>query len=538
MTISVRTLGEAQRLAGLEFSTAQRRQALGAFEGYLAGYEAVRAAGLANGEAPALRFDPRLPGVQYDTGDGRFVRGPAGAPRLPRDDEAIAYAPVAWLSSWIERGQLSSERLTSIYLRRLKRYDRNLHCVVTLIEDSALAAARRADEEIAGGRYRGPLHGIPWGAKDLLDTADIPTTWGAAPYRERVPDRDAAVVRRLEAAGAILVAKLTLGALAYGDVWFGGRTRNPWNRRQGSSGSSAGSASAVAAGLVGFAIGSETLGSIVSPATTCGTVGLRPTFGRVSRSGAMALSWSMDKLGPITRSVEDAALVLDAIAGPDDEDDPAPDASVIDVPLSYNGRRRSVRNMRVGYVASSFRAKRVDTTQRRAIRALRNAGVTVVPIEAPSTNAGALMAILWVEAAAAFDDLTRSGRDAELTRQDDDAWSNIFRRARFVPAVELVQADRLRRRAMRELHELFETHNLDAVISASRPSAPGDPFLPLTNFTGHPSLSLRSGIDRQRLPSGVTLWGRLFGEDALLRLGRSLERSLDVWRLRPPLPPM
>lgn len=538
MAINVRTLGEAQRLAGLEFDLDQRRQALGAFEDYLAGYETVRAAGLRNGEAPALRFDPRLPGVTYDAGDGSFVRGPAGAPRLPHNDEDIAYAPVAWLSHWIERGQLSSERLTAIYLRRLKRYDRNLHCVVTLLEDSGLAAARRADEEIAAGRYRGPLHGIPWGAKDLLDTAGVATTWGAAPYRTRVPERDAAVVRRLEEAGAILVAKLTLGALAYGDVWFGGRTRNPWNRRRGSSGSSAGSASAVAAGLVGFAIGSETLGSIVSPSTTCGAVGLRPTFGRVSRAGAMALSWSMDKLGPITRTVEDAALVLGAIAGPDAPDEPTPDASLLDLPLTYDGRRRSVRGMRVGYIAASFRAPRVDRTQRRAIRALRGAGVEVVPIESPSTNAEALIPILWVEAAAAFDDLTRSGRDAELTRQDDEAWPNTFRRARFVPAVEVVQADRLRRRAMQELYELYASRNLDAVISASRPSAPGDPFLPLTNFTGHPSLSLRSGIDRQRLPTGVTLWGRLFGEDALLRLGRSLERSLDVWHRRPPLPRM
>ncbi len=538
MAITVRTLGEAQQLAGLEFSVQQRRQALGAFERYLAGYETVRAAALANGEAPATRFDPRLPGVAYDYGDGRFVRAPAGAPRLPADDEDIAYAPVAWLSAWIERGRLTSERLTSIYLRRLKRYDRNLHCVVTLLEDSALAAARRADEEIAAGRYRGPLHGIPWGAKDLLDTADVATTWGAGPYRERVPDRDAAVVRRLENAGAILVAKLTLGALANGDVWFGGRTRNPWNRRHGSSGSSAGSASAVAAGLVGFAIGSETLGSIVSPSTTCGAVGLRPTFGRVSRAGAMALSWSMDKLGPITRSVEDAALVLDAIAGPGAEDEPTPDVSLINAPMSYDGRRRSVRGARVGYIASSFRAKQADTTQRRAVRALRAAGVEVVPIAVPSTPPEALIPILWVEAAAAFDDLTRSGRDAELTRQGDEAWPNIFRRARFVPAVELMQADRLRRRAMEEMHELFEANALDAVISASRPPAPGDPFLALTNFTGHPSLSLRSGIDRKRLPTGVTLWGRLFGEDALLRLGRSLERSLEVWHRRPPLPPM
>ena len=507
MAVTVRTLGEAQQLAGLEFSVEQRRQALGAFESYLAGYQAVRDSSLANSDAPATRFDPRLPGVSYDAGDGRFLRGRSAAPRLPASDEDIAYAPVGWLSRWIERGQLSSERLTSIYLRRLKRYNRNLHCVVTLLEQSALDAAQHADREIAAGQYRGPLHGIPWGAKDLLDTAGVPTTWGAVPYRERVPNRNAAVVQRLEEAGAVLVAKLTLGALAYGDVWFGGRARNPWNRRHGSSGSSAGSASAVAAGLVGFAIGTETLGSIVSPSTTCGAVGLRPTFGRVSRAGAMALAWSMDKIGPITRSVEDAALVLEAIAGPDAEDEPAPDASLIDAALSYDGRRRSVRGVRVGYIASSFRAKQTDITQRRALRALRSAGVEVVPIEAPSTNAEALTSILWIEAAAAFDELTRSGRDGELTRQDDAAWPNLFRQARFVPAVEFVQADRLRRRAMEELHELYESSALDAVISASLPPAPGDPFLPLTNFTGHPSLSLRAGIDRKRLPTGVTLWG-------------------------------
>jgi Asp-tRNA(Asn)/Glu-tRNA(Gln) amidotransferase A subunit family amidase len=538
MPVTVRTLGEAQQLAGLEFTLAQRQQALGAFEGFLAGYQSIRASSLANGEAPATRFDPRLPSVTYDAGDGTFVRGPARAPRLPADDEDIAYAPVAWLSHWIERGQLSSERLTSIYLRRLKRYDRNLHCIVTLLEEPALEAARRADAEIVAGRYRGPLHGIPWGAKDLLDTAGVPTTWGAAPFRDRVPDRDAAVVRRLEEAGAILVAKLTLGALANGDVWFGGRTRNPWNRRQGSSGSSAGSASAVAAGLVGFAIGTETLGSIVSPSSICGTVGLRPTFGRVSRAGAMALCWSMDKIGPITRTVEDAALVLDAIAGPDAKDESMPDASVIDMPLTYDGRKRSVRGRRVGYIAAAFRGNQADATQRRALRALRDAGVEVVPIQAPPTEARGLRSILWCEAAAAFDELTRSGSDAELTRQDDDAWPNLFRRARFIPAVELVQADRLRRRVMAELHELFERRHLDALISPSIPTGPHDPFLPLTNFTGHPSLSLRSGIDRKRLPTGVTLWGRLFEEGALLRLGAALERSLDVWHRRPPLPPL
>ena len=538
MAITTQTLREAQQLAGVEFSAAERRQALGVFDTFLTSYESVRASALANSEAPAMAFDPRLPGVAYDVGDGTFVRGPAGAPRLPADDEDIAYAPVAWLSHWIERGRISSERLTSIYLRRLKRYDRNLHCVVTLLEEQALAAARRADEEIAAGRYRGPLHGIPWGAKDLLDTAGTATTWGAAPYRDRVADRDAAVVQLLEEAGAVLVAKLTLGALANGDVWFGGRTRNPWNRRRGSSGSSAGSASAVAAGLVGFAIGTETQGSIVAPSTVCGTVGLRPTFGRVSRAGAMALSWSMDKIGPIARTVEDAALVLDAIAGAEADDEPTPDASLIDYPFTYDGRKRSVRGRRVGYIASSFRGKMANTSQRRALRALRANGVEVVPVKALPTETRPLQLILFCEAAAAFDDLTRSGRVAELTRQDDQAWPNVFRRARFVPAIELVQADRLRRRVMTEMHELFEIHRLDALISALPSAGPDDQFQSITNFTGHPSLTLRAGIDRKQLPTGVTLYGRLFDEGTLLRLGRSLERSFDVWHQRPRLPAM
>ncbi|MBM3140681.1 MAG: amidase, partial [Chloroflexi bacterium] len=454
-------------------------------------------------------------------------------------DDAIAYAPVAWLSRWIERGALSSERLTRIYLERLERLGPRLECVVTLMRDPALRAARRADRAIARGGYRGALHGIPWGAKDLLDTRGVPTTWGAEPYRERVPERDAEVVRRLEAAGAVLVAKLTLGALANGDVWFGGQTRNPFALATGSSGSSAGSASATAAGLVGFAIGSETLGSIVSPSATCGTVGLRPTFGRVSRAGAMPLAWSMDKLGPITRTVEDAALVLGAIAGPEPPREPHPDLSVIDAPLDCDCRR-GVRGLRVGYEAGSFRRAPAGPSHRRALDALREAGAELVRVRYPDLPTDGLRPILAAEAAAAFDELTRSNRDDELSRQDDAAWPNLFRAARLIPAVELIQAERLRRRGMRELHALIEGQRLDALLSPTRAD---DGMLALTNYTGHPSLTLRVGMRRATLnedapggiPVALNVWGRLFDEGTLVRLGIAIERALGVWDARPRL---
>jgi len=538
MAINARALGEAARVAALEFTPRERRQAVGAARRAAEGYEVVRGATLAPHEGPAVRFDPRLPGTRLPA-RARFVRRGGRVPPLPGSDDAIAYAPVAWLSRWIEQGALSSERLTRIYLERLERLGPRLECVVTLMRDPALRAARRADRAIARGGYRGALHGIPWGAKDLLDTRGVPTTWGAEPYRERVPERDAEVVRRLEAAGAVLVAKLTLGALANGDVWFGGQTRNPFALATGSSGSSAGSASATAAGLVGFAIGSETLGSIVSPSATCGTVGLRPTFGRVSRAGAMPLAWSMDKLGPITRTVEDAALVLGAIAGPEPPREPHPDLSVIDAPLDCDCRR-GVRGLRVGYEAGSFRRAPAGPSHRRALDALREAGAELVRVRYPDLPTDGLRPILAAEAAAAFDELTRSNRDDELSRQDDAAWPNLFRAARLIPAVELIQAERLRRRGMRELHALIEGQRLDALLSPTRAD---DGMLALTNYTGHPSLTLRVGMRRATLnedapggiPVALNVWGRLFDEGTLVRLGIAIERALGVWDARPRL---
>lgn len=473
-----------------------------------------------NHEAPALRFDPRLPGEVYRVQENRIHLSDSPAPSFPSSDIEIAFAPVTSLSKWIRNGDLSSERLTKIYLRRLRELDPILHCVVTVTEDLALKQARRADQEIQSGQYRGPLHGIPWGAKDLLETKGIRTSWGAMPYKDKVGEQDANVVQKLEAAGAVLVAKLTLGALAMGDVWFDDVTRNPFNPKQGSSGSSAGSASATAAGLVGFSLGTETLGSIVSPCMRCGTTGLRPTFGRVARTGAMALSWSLDKIGPICRTVEDTALVLAAINGVD-----LGDPSSIEHGFEYDGGQ-DIRGLKVGYSPSWFQGESREI-DRRALDVMRELGVELVEVSLPEAPYGLLYSILNVEAAAAFEELTVSGRDELLVRQTAGSWPNQFRKSWFVPAVELVQADRFRRQVMGSMSELMK--QVDVVFS---PSFSGN-LLIATNFTGHPSLTLRAGFRSDGTPSGVTLWGDLYEEGVLCRLGVALERRLGVWNRRP-----
>ena len=519
--VTARTLAEAEKLADLRFTPAERRQAAASYGSYRAGIREARAANLDNGEPPAGGFDPRLPGMTFETEQRPLVRSKR-VPRLPSAEIDIAFAPVSTLSRWIESGKLSSERLTRIYLDRLKRHDPKLHCVITLLERQAIASARRADAEIAAGHYRGPLHGIPWGAKDLLDTRGVPTTWGAMPYKDRIAKRDATVVERLNEAGAVLVAKLSLGALANGDVWFEAKTRSPWDRRKGASGSSAGSGAAVAAGLVGFAIGTETMGSIVSPSMRNGVTGLRPTFGRVPRSGAMALAWSLDKIGPMTRGVEDTALVLDAIRGADGED-----LSAVDMPFNFDASER-VRGMRVGYVAADFRGRGSAASDRQALDELRAAGARVEPLRLPKLPNRALHPILFVETAAAFDDLTRSDRDDLMVRQSPDAWPNMFRTARMVPAVEYVQATRLRTRLMRDLDAALD--GLDAVITPGRWTS----LVALTNYSGHPTLTLRAGVVDGK-PRSVTLVGRLYEEGRLIRLGMELERRLDVRELRPPI---
>ncbi len=520
--VTARTLAEVAKVADLDYTAEERRTAAASLHDYRIGFALVRDAELRNDEAPGGGFDPRLPAQSFDAEQRPLVWSGGRVPRLPADDADIAFAPVTTLSRWIEAGRLTSERLTRIYIERLKRYDPKLHCVITLLERRAVAAARRADREIADGHYRGPLHGIPWGAKDLLDTKGIRTTWGATPYKDRVARGDATVVSRLEAAGAILVAKLSLGALAYGDVWFDAKTRNPWDRRQGASGSSAGSGAAVAVGLVGFALGTETLGSIISPSMRNGVTGLRPTFGRVPRSGAMALAWTMDKIGPMTRSVEDTALVLDAIRGADGSDDCS-----VDMPFNFDARSR-IRGLRVGYVAGEFRGRGSAASDRAALDELRRLGAKVEPLRLPKIPLRGLRPILMVEAAAAFDELTRSDRDDLMVRQARTAWPNQFRTAQMVPAVQYVQATRLRGRLMRELAAALE--GFDAVI------APGSwvPLLAATNYTGHPSLTVRAAVVDGR-PRSVNIVGRLYDEGTILRLGMALERHFDVASERPPL---
>ena len=439
------------------------------------------------------------------------------AKRAPASLESLSYAPLTELADLVRRRQVTSVQLTTMYLDRLARLDPQLLCVTTVTRERALQQARAADAEIAAKRYKGPLHGIPWGAKDLLAVKGHPTTWGTPPYREQLLDYDATVVQRLDAAGAVLIAKLTLGELAQGDRWYGGMTRNPWKLDQGSSGSSAGPASATAAGCMGFAIGSETLGSISSPSTRCGVTGLRPTFGRVPRTGAMALSWSMDKLGPLARSVEDCALIFAAMHGPD-----GADQTVHAAPFNWDGNT-PLAGLRVGYVKSAFDApverhptKPFDDA---ALDVLRGLGLELTPVEIPDLNYNAMRIILSAEAGAAFDDLTRSGRVRELVQQGAGAWPNSFRTARFIPAVDYVNANRVRTVAIQQWDKLMQT--VDVIVA---PTNSGQ--LTATNLTGHPAVILPNGFrPTDGTPVSLTFVGRLFGEESLLRVANAYQKA-------------
>ena len=499
---------------------------------------------LNNAVAPASRWDPVLPGqsAQVPAHD-RFLGSEADAGPLPADDRDLAFAPVSQLARWMEMRRLTSERLTGIYLDRIERFDSKLHCVITLTRDLALAQAKQADAEIAAGKYRGALHGIPWGAKDLVDTAGIATTYGAEPFRQRVPGQDAAVVHRLHQAGAVLVAKLSMGALALNDIWYGGQTMNPWLLEEGASGSSAGPGAATAAGLVAFAIGSETEGSIVSPSMRCGITGLRPTYGRVPRTGAMTLCWSLDKLGPMTRSVEDAMLVLGAISGAD-----AGDVGSRPSRLDFDASA-GVKGLRVGYFPGWMKESPATEVDRRALQAASQLGMVPVEVALPDWPYGSLNLILFAEAAAAFEELTLSGGVDGLKVQVPDAWPNVFRQARFLSAVDFVQADRLRRAVAQEMARIFSQVDVLLVPSLR------DEMLTIGNFTGHPSLTFRAGFVEvgearsdwapdpanplpkfsppRRVPHGVTLIGRLFDEGTLARAGMAFERALNVAGERP-----
>lgn len=548
--VSSQTFAEAEKLVQIQMSEADRAQAAGNWQRAMAPlYErrtGPRKITLESNVAPATVWNPLLPNISRDAAakNNHFTRSSAPHAPLPANEADIAFASVAQLSHWIESRQITSERLTNIYLDRLQRFDPKLRCVITLTKDHALDQARQADKEIAAGKYRGPLHGIPWGAKDLLDTAGIPTTYGAEPYRDRVPQNDAAVTQRLNAAGAVLVAKLSLGALALNDVWFGGQTMNPWLLEEGASGSSAGPGSATAAGLVGFAIGSETGGSIVSPSMRCGVTGLRPTYGRVPRTGAMTLCWSLDKLGPMARYVEDTILVLNAISGPDPGD-----VACLPSTLSFDANAK-VAGLRVGYFPAWMKEAPATDVDRAALDTIRKLGMNLVEVSLPDWPYDSLNLILFAESAAAFEELTLSHKEAELRAQVPDAWPNTFRQSRFLSAVDFVQADRMRRKVAQEMARVMSQVDLLLVPSLR------DEILVITNNTGHPSLTFRAGFVEvsearsdwapdpahplpkfsppRRVPHGITLIGRLFDEGTLCQAGIALEREFNVAAQRPP----
>lgn len=523
-TITVPVLRNAQQLIGLNFTDAQLDSATADVTGFRESYKRLRQQPLPNEVAPALQFNPIPVGYTWEQKREKFDVERLKGTKLPQNREELAFYSVPQLAELLRSKQISSEELTRFFLERLKQHGPTLQCVTSLTEELALEQARRADQEIKSGKYKGMLHGIPYGIKDLFATKNYKTTWGSVPYKDQQIELDATVVQRLEQAGAVLVAKLTLGELAMGDVWYGGKTRSPWDISKGSSGSSAGSAAAVAAGLLPFAIGTETLGSIVSPSTACGTTGLRPTFGRVSRHGAMALSWSMDKIGPIARSAEDCAIVFQAIHGPDGQD-----LSVVDAPFNYN-KRTDARKLRVGYLHKDFdRDYPFKENDKATLETLRRAGIELVPIELPDLPARDLVMTISVEGATAFDELTRSGRDSMMVQQHKNAWPNVFRAGRFITAVEYLQAQRVRSLIIQQMHEKIK--GIDVYLS---PSFAGSNLV-MTNLSGHPCVVLPNGFQKNGMPTTITFMGQLYGEAKVLALAKLYQDLTDFNEQRPPM---
>jgi Asp-tRNA(Asn)/Glu-tRNA(Gln) amidotransferase A subunit family amidase len=525
--ISPKDVETAGKVIGLKFTSKEIQLMLKGIEGNLKSYRELRNHQLDNGVFPAINFSPLIPYVAEEAVN-KIERQDIELPeipdlKVPGNLEDLAFAPVTVLSQLIRTRKVTSTELTKMYIKRLKRYNPTLECVVTLTEDLALEQARRADQEIAEGKYRGALHGIPWGVKDIFATKGIKTTWGAVPYKDQVIDIDATVVKQLEEAGAVLVAKLTSGALAWGDIWFGGKTKNPWNTKQGSSGSSAGPASATAAGLVGFSIGTETWGSIISPSHTCGVTGLRPTYGRVSRYGAMALSWSMDKVGPICRNVEDCALVFNAIYGPDGKD-----ITVVNRPFHYDPSV-DIKTLRIGYVKAQFEKGPNRINDAHVLETVRSLGINLIPIELPDFPVGVLGFILNAEAAAAFDELTRSGKDDLMVRQIRHAWPNVFRQSRLIPAVEYIQANRFRTLLIQKMVEILK--DIDVYII---PTFCGDHLL-LTNLTGHPAVVVPNGFDKEGNPISITFMGNLFKEAEALLVAKAFQEATGFHKKHPKL---
>lgn len=507
----------------LSFTDAQHDSLQDNLENFLKSYEALHTLSVPNSVAPALLFDLLPQGFQIDKKQQPIDFGIDTRVTLPDSKAELAFYPVYKLAGLLQSRKITSVELTQLFIERLKTYADTLQCMITLMEDEALFAALKADEEIARGKYRGPLHGIPYGIKDLLAVEGTLTTWGAMPYKDQEIAETATVVKKLNDAGAVLLVKLTLGALAMGDIWYGGVTKNPWNLEQGSSGSSAGSASATAAGLIPFAIGTETLGSIVSPSTRCGTTGLRPTFGRVSRHGAMALSWSMDKIGPICRNAWDAAIVFNAIRGEDGFD-----KAVKDGAFNFSAKR-DVKKLKVGFVKKYFESDYGNKTfDNQTLEVLRNMGVELHEVEMPEElPVRSLLIILYAEAAAAFDELTRSKRDSLLVNQRKNAWPNIFRAGRFIPAVEYINANRVRQMLIEQYHEMLNEY--DVIVTPSY----GGSQLQITNLTGHPCVVVPNGFNEKGSPVSISFLGKLYGEAAALELARAYQLATDFEEKHP-----
>jgi len=522
--ITTTNIAEFEKFIGLNFTPQKRELMLDGVQSQPKDYEALRKIPLPNRVPPAVLFNPLPVGFQFETVRQKIKWTPPPKLQCPTNLEDVAFFSIEQLASLIQSRQITSEQLTKMYLARLKKFGPKLECVITLTEDLALAQARRADREIAAGKYRGPLHGIPYGAKDLLATKGIKTTWGSVPFKEQIFDEDATVIKKLEAAGAVLVAKLTMGELAWGEVWFGGMTRNPWNLKQGSNGSSAGPCAATSAGLVAFAIGTETYGSIISPCTVCGVTGLRPTYGRVSRTGAMALSWTMDKIGPIARTVEDCALVFDAMQGPD-----GIDQTLYDAPFNYQSKI-NLSQLRIGYLKKDFDRKKNNANDQASLKKLESLGAKLIPIELPKFPLGAISLVLDVESAAAFDELTRSGQDDLMVRQIKNAWPNAFRQARFIPGVEYLQAQRARFLLIQEMAKTMK--DIDVYVT---PSESGDDLL-LTNLSGHPAVVLPNGFSAAGTPTSISFVGKLFGEANLLAVAKAYQDATDFHLQHPHLP--
>ncbi len=546
--ITPETIAEAEKLHGVRYTREQRQRLAQSLPAQVAGVRALRQVPRPLALQPALTFDPRLPGVSYPSQANRLVLSPLDPGPLPAAPADIAFASLRAQAAWIGAGQLTSRCLTEIYLERIRRIAPGLLCYITVTEELALRQADEADRELARGARRGLLHGIPYAIKDVFDTAGIPTTWGAEPFRDRVPAADGAVVAALREAGAVLLGKLATGALANGATWFGGTCRNPWNPEEPAGGSSTGSGAAVAAGLCSFAIGTDSLGSILNPADRCGTVGLRATFGRIPTRGAMPLTPSLDRIGPLTRTVEDAAVVLAAIHGPDPSS-----ATSLPYGFAYDAGL-DLRRLRVGYSPAWFErvgfgpaaSVPASAAHHRALEVLRELGPTLVEVELPPRPYLSLIPNLYVEAAAVFEELSLGGRDDTLPAVDGGGWPDGWRRARLFSAVDYLQGERLRRQIMEDLHLLFE--RVDVLFA---PTYGNFDLLVATNFTGHPGLSLRAGFIQSATrglgpgpltPGGVehtvtqnvAFHGRLFEEGTILTLAAALEARLDVWRRRPP----